>query len=35
MGVKLQVDVHVHGHGSREDMRELIKILKIKHILIA
>ncbi|MCR4327411.1 MAG: MBL fold metallo-hydrolase [Nanoarchaeota archaeon] len=35
MGVKLQVDVHVHGHGSREDMRELIKILKPEHIIPA
>ena len=35
MGVKLQVDVHVHGHGSREDMRELIKILKPEHVIPA
>ncbi|MBU4308616.1 MAG: ribonuclease J, partial [Nanoarchaeota archaeon] len=24
MGVKIQTDVHVHGHGSREDLREII-----------
>lgn len=35
MGVKLQVDIHVHGHGSREDMRELIKLLKPEHIVPA
>jgi len=35
MGVKLQVDVHVHGHGSREDMRELIQMLKPEHIIPA
>ncbi len=35
MGVKLQIDVHVHGHGSREDMREMIKLLKPKHIIPA
>jgi len=35
MGVKLQVDVHVHGHGSREDMREMVNLLKPKHIIPA
>jgi len=35
MGVKLQVDVHVHGHGSREDMRELIQMLKPEHVIPA
>ncbi|PJE81826.1 ribonuclease J [Candidatus Pacearchaeota archaeon CG10_big_fil_rev_8_21_14_0_10_32_42] len=35
MGVKLQVDIHVHGHGSREDMRELIRLLKPEHIIPA
>jgi ribonuclease J len=34
-GVKLQTDVHVHGHGSREDLRELIEMLKPKHIIPA
>jgi len=33
MGVKLQTDVHVHGHGSRDDLRELIHLLKPKHII--
>ena len=35
MGVKLQVDVHVHGHGSREDMRDLIELLKPEHVIPA
>ncbi|OYT36521.1 ribonuclease J [Candidatus Pacearchaeota archaeon ex4484_71] len=35
MGVKIQTDVHVHGHGSREDMRELIEMLKPEHIIPA
>ncbi len=35
MGVKLQVDVHVHGHGSREDMREIINLLKPEHVIPA
>lgn len=35
IGVKLQTDVHVHGHGSREDMREIIRLLKPKHIIPA
>ena len=33
MGVKLQVDVHVHGHGSREDLREIIGLLRPKHLI--
>jgi len=35
MGVKLQTNVHVHGHGSRDDMRELIRMLKPKHVIPA
>ncbi len=35
IGVKLQTDVHVSGHGSREDMRDLIRILKPEHIVPA
>ncbi|MBU2612245.1 MAG: ribonuclease J [Nanoarchaeota archaeon] len=35
MGVKLQVDVHVHGHGSREDMREMISMLNPEHLIPA
>lgn len=35
IGVKVQTDVHVHGHGSREDMRELIDMLKPKHLIPA
>ncbi|MBU1129578.1 MAG: ribonuclease J [Nanoarchaeota archaeon] len=33
IGVKIQTDVHVHGHGSREDLREIISLLKPKHII--
>ncbi|MDP2628808.1 MAG: MBL fold metallo-hydrolase RNA specificity domain-containing protein [Nanoarchaeota archaeon] len=35
IGVKIQTNVHVHGHGSREDMRELIAMVKPKHIIPA
>jgi len=35
MGVKLQTDVHVHGHGSREDLRDFLEILKPKHVIPA
>jgi ribonuclease J len=34
-GVKLQSDVHVHGHGSREDLREMLELLKPKHVIPA
>jgi len=34
-GVKVQTDVHVSGHGGREDMRELIMMLKPKHVVPA
>ena len=34
-GVKIQTNVHVHGHGSREDMRDLISMIKPKHIIPA
>jgi len=32
-GVKIQNDVHVHGHGSREDLREMINLLKPEHLI--
>ena len=32
-GVRLQTDVHVSGHAGREDLRDLIDLLKPKHIL--
>ncbi len=35
MGVKLQTDVHVHGHGSREDLRDIMEMLKPEHIIPA
>ncbi|MDO8467458.1 MAG: RNase J family beta-CASP ribonuclease [Nanoarchaeota archaeon] len=34
-GVKIQTDVHVSGHGGREDLRYLLEILKPKHIIPA
>ena len=34
-GVRIQTDVHVSGHGSREDLRDLIQMLKPKHIIPA
>jgi ribonuclease J len=35
IGVKLQTDVHVHGHGSREDLRDLIELLKPENVIPA
>ena len=35
MGVRLQTDIHVSGHGGREDLRDLIEMLKPKHIIPA
>jgi len=34
-GVKIQTDVHVHGHGSREDLREILEITKPQHVIPA
>lgn len=35
MGVKIQTNVHVHGHGSREDLRDIIEYLNPEHIIPA
>ena len=35
LGVRLQTDVHVSGHGGREDLRDLVEILKPKNIIPA
>lgn len=35
IGVKIQTNVHVHGHGSRDDMRELIRMLRPRHVIPA
>lgn len=35
IGVKIQTDVHVHGHGSRDDLREMLEMLKPKHVIPA
>ncbi|MEK6903068.1 MAG: RNase J family beta-CASP ribonuclease [Nanoarchaeota archaeon] len=32
-GVKIYKDVHVSGHASREDLRELIKLINPQHII--
>ncbi len=32
-GVRIQTDVHVSGHAGREDMRDLIEMLKPKHVI--
>jgi ribonuclease J len=34
-GVRIQTDVHVSGHGSREDMRDLLNMLKPQHVIPA
>jgi ribonuclease J len=35
LGVRLQTDVHVSGHGGREDLRDLVELLKPGHIIPA
>jgi len=35
MSVRIQTDVHVSGHGGREDLRDLVEILKPKNIIPA
>jgi ribonuclease J len=35
IGVRIQTDVHVHGHGSREDLREFLEMTKPKHLIPA
>ncbi len=34
-GVRIQSDIHVSGHGSREDLRDLIQMLKPRHLIPA
>ena len=34
-GVRIQTDVHVSGHGAREDMRDLVNMLKPEHVIPA
>jgi ribonuclease J len=34
-GVRIQADVHVSGHGGREDLRDLVEMLKPEHIIPA
>lgn len=35
MGVNLQTDVHVHGHGGKLDKEKLLNLIKPKHIIPA
>lgn len=34
-GVRIQTDVHVSGHASRDDLEDFVRILKPKHIIPA
>lgn len=34
-GVRLQTDIHVSGHGGREDLRDLLEMLKPEHLIPA
>ena len=34
-GVRIQTDVHVSGHASREDLRDLMDILRPEHVIPA
>jgi ribonuclease J len=34
-GVRIQLDVHVSGHGGREDLRDLVEILSPENIIPA
>ncbi len=35
LGVRIQTDVHVSGHGGREDLRDLLMMLKPEHVIPA
>ena len=32
LGVRMYKDIHVSGHSSREDLRDMLKLLKPKHV---
>jgi ribonuclease J len=34
-GVRLQTDIHVSGHGGKEDLRDLLELLKPQHVIPA
>lgn len=34
-GVRIQTDIHVSGHGGREDLRDLLEMLKPQHLIPA
>jgi ribonuclease J len=34
-GVRLQIDIHVSGHGGREDLRDLLDMLKPQNLIPA
>ena len=33
IGVNFKINVHVHGHGSKESKRKLLRLVKPKHII--
>jgi len=35
LGIRIFKDIHVSGHASREDLRDLINLVKPKHIIPA
>ena len=35
LGVRIQTDVHVSGHGGREDLRDLVEMTKPENIIPA
>jgi ribonuclease J len=35
IGVRLQTDIHVSGHGGREDLRDLLEMLKPQNLIPA
>lgn len=35
LGVRIYKDIHVSGHASREDLRDLIELVKPKHVIPA
>jgi len=35
LGVRVFTDIHISGHGAREDLRDMIEMLKPKHLIPA
>ena len=34
-GARIQTDIHVSGHGGREDLRDLVNMFEPEHIIPA